>query len=768
MGQTLKNLFHWRYLLSYKRVLIPILIIFIINFIHSQEQANNFIKIRNIHVISTNEFQIQNKLPKIFENNIEKKEIKINDNFFSNILILTYKFQEIELIIYKNSVPIGAIYLSENSDLKFVFDNEEMNIYLNYGRARFVIEKPNKLNIFLNTTKIETEGTDFGVLSLVNEKDNSRYGYVIVFDGSVKHTSLNDSQNSEMVEQWYLSKFYENKVYPKEKFDRASLFLWQTVQSFKDLEKAPQNIPFVLEYLKFEETDVGFKKEEEEETGITFEQEKSIDVTTDLTTDKKEQVVKKKEKFDYLKFLTSFFSVELGSIAFNNNIGAKIISRPGINLFDDKFEFGFYFFLTIIPSKVFTGNMIMSINNRNNEWSFGSDQGGIAEKIVFDIFDDILLKLRILRYNRIEDKIFIQVGEYNNISDRFLFSMNDFNSKIFFPIQRKTSFVNSYNLPFFQALIYAEDILPKGLYNISLFFSNPSKSFKFRGGLSAYIDCYDLIKFGENEESYFPAQFNAHFEFVAFDLPTYWFSLHLNGGILLPFSYNFVTNASQLSNMINQNPSSIAAGMAFDFGIQWRVKGFSFLGEIIVDSDINKVGIFDISYSAKRDNRKNELSLWLTNLTNNSLSISAYNFGCRVKFKIEPNKYILIEPAYQLTFGYSDNPNITFFDIYYDKFYFKLLIDSKEKLKINVLFLIQWQIESLITTIYEMTQSNFNRFLTSNILYIGLTLKPHKTVDISLNGGIFPDFNNPGAPVQFLIDINASFKPQSLTKQNKK
>jgi len=753
--------------LFYKRGYLIVFFIALSSLLYAE--SNNYIQIRNIFTIGIKNFQIATKLPRVFEKNLEKNDIKSGDKIFSEGLILTYRLQEVELIIFKDDKEIGAIYISENSDLKFKFEENSINFWLNYGRIRFVINKSNKLNLFLNTTKIESNGTDFGVISIADEKSGNRIGYVIVFDGSVRHTSLNDPNNSEEVEKWYFSKFYDYKVFPQEKFTQGELFLWKSVQVFKNIEKLPETIPFVLEYLNFPEYDLSLKNEEETEE---INQE-SPNLIEDVTEDTKNKITRdlstdKKEKFDYMKFLTSFFSVELGTVSFNDNIGAKIVSRPGISLFDNQFEFGFYFFLTIIPSKIFTSDMIMNINNKNNEWSFGSDQGGVPEKIVFDVFDDILLKLRILRYNTIKDKIFIQVGEYNNISDRMFFSMVDFNSRIFFPMERKSSFINSYNLPFFQGLIYAEDILPKGLYNISLYFSNPSKSFKFRWGISAYLDCYDLIKFGANEESFFPAQFNTHFEFVAFDLPTYWFSIYINGGIYIPFSYNFATNGSLFVDMINKNPSSIAGAMAFNFGIQWRVKNFAFIGETIVDSDINKIGLFDISYSAKRDNRKNILSLWLTNMSNNALSIAEYNFGFRVKFRIEYLEYVLIEPAYQLTFSYTDNPNFTIFDIYYDKLYFRLSIDSKEKLKINVAFMIQWQIESVIGIIYDMVNSNFNTFLQNNIFYMGLTLRPHKTVEISLNGGIFPDFNNPSSTFRFLIDISASFKPQSFGKAKEK
>ena len=79
-------------------------------------------------------------------------------------------------------------------------------------------------------------------------------------------------------------------------------------------------------------------------------------------------------------------------------------------------------------------------------------------------------------------------------------------------MDRKSSFVFDFKLPFFETFIYAEDVLPKGLYGIDMALMTPYKSFKFKFDISSFIDCFDLMQFNNNE-SIFPwyANFNLGF-----------------------------------------------------------------------------------------------------------------------------------------------------------------------------------------------------------------------------------------------------------------
>ena len=283
--------------------------------------------------------------------------------------------------------------------------------------------------------------------------------------------SRKDLDNSEMVEELQICEFENYTIFTPRYFNMAEFKSWKNDMLFRT-ENIPQNLHLILETLDF--------REKIEKKG-------------------------KMPKFSYKKLVASILSFEAGTINYDKNIAIKCVWRPGASVLGNKFEFGFFVPVNFIPSKTFTTQPFMNVNGNNNEWSFGSDKIGNAQAIVFDIFDDILLKIRILRYNNINEKVFLQLGRYNNVSDFLQYSMVDFNSHIFYPKYRKVSFVSKFTLDWFEAFIYAEDVLPKGIYGTNLLFMTPNKSFKFKFRISAFIDCYDLIKF-DYTESFFPAQ----------------------------------------------------------------------------------------------------------------------------------------------------------------------------------------------------------------------------------------------------------------------
>ncbi|HQB61381.1 MAG TPA: hypothetical protein PK899_06980, partial [Spirochaetota bacterium] len=255
-----------------------------------------------------------------------------------------------------------------------------------------------------------------------------------------------------------------------------------------------------------------------------------------------------------LRFFSSFFANETGFYSYDKKTCVKFVWKPGVALEKEKFEFSFYFPVFFSVDKMFANNMLLPVNNTNNEWSFGSDQNGSTVKIVLDAVDDALLKLRILRYNNINDNFFFQMGELNNFSDSSRFSLVNFCSKIFFPMYRKTSFIIKGESNIFEGFFYAEDILPKGLYGLSLKFMTPYSSFKFKFGIDIFADGYDFMNFDKGRELYFPTQVNLISEFNAFNIPSFSFSIFLNMGALFPLSYNFGSNSSLAINTIKTNP----------------------------------------------------------------------------------------------------------------------------------------------------------------------------------------------------------------------
>ncbi|HOE99818.1 MAG TPA: hypothetical protein PK385_08770 [Spirochaetota bacterium] len=461
-----------------------------------------------------------------------------------------------------------------------------------------------------------------------------------------------------------------------------------------------------------------------------------------------------------LRFFSSFFANETGFYSYDKKTCVKFVWKPGVALEKEKFEFSFYFPVFFSVDKMFANNMLLPVNNTNNEWSFGSDQNGSTVKIVLDAVDDALLKLRILRYNNINDNFFFQMGELNNFSDSSRFSLVNFCSKIFFPMYRKTSFIIKGESNIFEGFFYAEDILPKGLYGLSLKFMTPYSSFKFKFGIDIFADGYDFMNFDKGRELYFPTQVNLISEFNAFNIPSFSFSIFLNMGALFPLSYNFGSNSSLAINTIKTNPFMLVDNISAAMGLSIRIKKLQFIGEIIADSGLNKIGLFDLSYSAKRDQRMTDSINWLTSTGAKPISISNYNFGARVSFLIDIDKYLYMETSYQATFTYYKT--IIFSKSYYDKFFFKFSADSRDKLKINLKLYLEWQIENLAVSIIDTTAQKYETILDNNIFYLGFSIKPHNIVDINIRGGLYPDFYNTTTDMKLLFDCYVSINPEPL------
>ncbi|HNZ26894.1 MAG TPA: hypothetical protein PLG34_01500 [Spirochaetota bacterium] len=461
-----------------------------------------------------------------------------------------------------------------------------------------------------------------------------------------------------------------------------------------------------------------------------------------------------------LRFFSSFFANETGFYSYDKKTCVKFVWKPGVALEKEKFEFSFYFPVFFSVDKMFANNMLLPVNNTNNEWSFGSDQNGSTVKIVLDAVDDALLKLRILRYNNINDNFFFQMGELNNFSDSSRFSLVNFCSKIFFPMYRKTSFIIKGESNIFEGFFYAEDILPKGLYGLSLKFMTPYSSFKFKFGIDIFADGYDFMNFDKGRELYFPTQVNLISEFNAFNIPSFSFSIFLNMGALFPLSYNFGSNSSLAINTIKTNPLMLVDNISAAMGLSIRIKKLQFIGEIIADSGLNKIGLFDLSYSAKRDQRMTDSINWLTSTGAKPISISNYNFGARVSFLIDIDKYLYMETSYQATFTYYKT--IIFSKSYYDKFFFKFSADSRDKLKINLKLYLEWQIENLAVSIIDTIDQKYETIFDNNIFYLGFSIKPHNIVDINIRGGLYPDFYNTTTDMKLLFDCYVSINPEPL------
>ncbi len=657
------------------------------------------------------------------------KSIKTGDTINENETLLTLDNQEAEMILYRNDKPAGAFLLMENSDFRFSHAGDVLNITMIYGGMRVVSGKGLNIAVTSRTVEVSSNGADFCLISAGNA-DNNRTGYAAVFDGNVHLTSLGDASNSFDAGKLQKCDFLDYKVYPPASIEVNASAGWTADMLFRS-KNLPDNLAFALEGYYAGQTEEG-KIPVNEQVPPQFKKTKSVPPAYSIAG-------------MFLKF-------EFGEIFHDNNganFAVKLVYMPG-GIIQDKYEFGFYFPFDLVISKITTNERFLKVNRGNNEWSFGTDQGGNIGAIIFDIMDDFLLKHRVFRYNNPDDMIYLKAGDNFDVSDYLQYSLMDFNSFAFYPFLRKHSLVNTYNLGWFEAMIYAEDTMPKGLYGADVSFMTPNKSNKLRFRLSSFIDCYDLIKF-ENTEAFFPMQFNTTLAYDVFNVPSLKFSMFASYGMYLPLSNNYYDNRSSFAACAGKNPAAIASNMSGDLGLDLRMGDFKFGIETIFDSGLNKVGLFDSIYIATRENRWNVMNDWLDELSRRSVNIYDYNFGFRLKVGYSFLNNFFVESRYQLTF-----PK------YYDKFYLKIGYDSREKFLVNFNVYFMFETQQIV---YDFT--SLENFQLNTVAYIGGGFSPASGIYLNFRGGIYPEFTDTHPPLysKFMLDCYVSLDFEKILKK---
>ncbi|OHD43584.1 MAG: hypothetical protein A2086_13025 [Spirochaetes bacterium GWD1_27_9] len=717
----------------YKNILKKILILFFIFSLHSligQEKSGFYGVITNIFLANSD-----SRNPILYNNN-EQKELKINDKVYSGNVILTSDSEEVELCFYNNNVPIAFLIIGENTDLEINYGSQ-FDLKLTFGRCR-IVNNTETIHLLSKTVKSIIRNSDFGFESIL--KEGKTTGYFIVFDGSVQAISLK-SPNITSINTLEVCEFTDFTLSEKKSFKREELYSWQASMLSKS-QNIPDLLNLMLEKLIFKQKT------------IVEEQEATTDVVVkkDVTTDIVKQTIKPKNDFrGLLSFEFGGLGYKLDSInSLSKNIGIKFVYNPTISLLDNKLEFSFYLNLNFFPAAIGQQepwDMFGSINYNtkfiNREWSFGTDQGGFVPKVIFDVFDDIFSKIKTIRVNNEEDTMFFKVGEYSSISDPLHFTFFNFNSKYFNLLQRKTSLVTMFNLKYFKAFIYAEDILPKGLYGGTITLLTPNESFRLRFILNGFVDCYDLIKYDGNT-FILPSFFSANIIFDTFNTASFGLFFFFNGGINIPFYSNTQSNFSEM----------LTSGLIFSFGSSIRFKDVTFSMEFVKDSKIAKVGNFDISYTYSRDKKITDMSSWF-NLTTKRTSFNEYfsdhYFGLRLKLNYSFLKHVIFDFSGQIGFSAnlsSANLPTSLNDIY-DRIYLRLAFDSLDKWKVGFNLYIIWNIDNLYQAITK------NNFIGSNLGFLGFGIRPHKALEINAQTGMTPISNN----LAFFFDINFVFRP---------
>ncbi len=655
--------------------------------------------------------------------------------------IVTEEAQRMECVIRRDGKPVVGLIISEVTDFYFDYDSVHEVFYfeLHYGRVRVVSNNKIRIETESEYGRIQTQGGDFGIISFIKD-DGTVYEGIYDFDGRLNCESKVCSVSESPVRWDRFDTFAGEKA----TFSENELLWWQDKMLF-DLTRLPEEIPYVLENLLYPQR-----------------QDVLIANYSNLTVEEKQELAK--------IVLSGIFRFNLNYFMESNMLDidhiANISWMPGGIFMNRKLEFYFDFSVGFNVSAVTRGetnNLIHTFNGAspwnpssdvwsnthhpwevgNNPWSFGSDQGDNAGRIVFDVFDDLLMKLGLLRYgfDKPTELAFIQVGNYFDISDRWHYSFMGFNPAGLSHDFKHNSFVTKINTKCFETFIYAEDILPRGLYGLSMKFMTPAKSIRWKLGFSVFADMYDLMKFDKDIESFMPMQNSLNLEFTLFDLPSFGLDLYLNGGINIPFSHNFVSGESMFSDVVSsENVASLFTNIAANLGTSIRFKQFYLVPEFIVDTELNRVGQFDMMYSARRGQTLNShfyrLYNWSYDHKTNNVNISDIFFGSRLKMRFDDYEYVKFELSYQASVAYSDSWSVE--SCIYDKLHFTLKANIGDKYKVGFDFSLTYQIENLINVIFSMTNNNFFEILKNQVAYMSMTISPWHVVDIYISGGIRP------------------------------
>jgi hypothetical protein len=788
--------------LCYKNLLrVSFIFVFIFNllFLYSEEAKSD-----SFYGIITSITSSTDLLPEVYLENENVKRLNINDKIFSGSTLITHDAQSTELVIYKNNKVIGSIFIDENTDVEINESGEDVFVKSNYGRVRIISQKNNKLKVFSKTIQTDISGTDFGFQSLL-DTNNSLGGYFIVYDGSIKLSSIKNQDDFRVVNKGELCKFKDYTLLDIEKFSKEDLVSWKKSMIFKTKD-IPSELFLALEKYEFDKKPLikvpatsnavtlppaVVKPEEGKKAIVVYDvinntKGEKPEIAVDTTDDKKEEIGiadatgdKKKEPFNK-DSLISMLSFEIGGLGTNltpfnnfdfNNFGIKFLWDPSVKALKNKFEFGTYFNLNFFPTALankgiwpFLGTVNSNTRFANSEWSFGADQNGDTGRIIFDIFDDFLLKLKMIRYNYDTDPFFIQVGDYHNVSDMYRNVLYDYNPEFFSPVQRKISFVAKVDINWFKTFIYAEDLMPKGIYGGSFVFSTPSKSFNVKLLLSAFVDCYDIVKF-TSADWYMPSKFDTGIVFETFNIPSFGLSFTFNGGVAIPFTSLPVSNYSEI----------ITSGLIFSFATKVRFKDFNISLEFVKDSSINRMGEFDVGYNFNHANKIKSISDWYSGLSSRASYENYFTdhfFGGRLRFNYTFKKNVEVDFAYQIgasfylsplstAIGTISSPN---YNSLYDKLNFKLSLDSLDLWKVRCKFFIVWNVDNIVNSIIEMVNIQNLKIFDYNIFFLGFSISPAKEIEFKIQGGIHPYEKQ----IAFSFEGGLVIRPVTFKKDNSK
>jgi hypothetical protein len=124
---------------------------------------------------------------------------------------------------------------------------------------------------------------------------------------------------------------------------------------------------------------------------------------------------------------------DIGALTVGEETYAKAVFTPSLRV--GKFSAGFYLPL-IYGADVFNAGDWYSPKG-NNEWSFGTDQGGELGPVLKDLAIDLALKIEYLQYGNPKDSFYLRVGTIGDVTLGHGLVMRNYANDIDYPAIRR-------------------------------------------------------------------------------------------------------------------------------------------------------------------------------------------------------------------------------------------------------------------------------------------------------------------------------------------
>ena len=193
-----------------------------------------------------------------------------------------------------------------------------------------------------------------------------------------------------------------------------------------------------------------------------------------------------------LTALRDILGLEIGSVTIDGQTYGKAILEPTFTL--GKLKMALYLPIIYQSNMLDPGDWYKPAGN--DEWSFGTDQGGDPYRVAADIARDVLLKFKYIEYGRQRDPFFLKLGNLEDITVGHGLVMRDFANDADFPAVRRVgvdigvdgagggfeAMVNDATPNIVNGTIYPPDIFGGRLY------VRPIPGFRGALGISAVVD----------------------------------------------------------------------------------------------------------------------------------------------------------------------------------------------------------------------------------------------------------------------------------------